>query len=297
MEELYGTLTAIISGQQQPADLVTRHSIREDHSRCTILVVDDVEINRELLRATLEKQGHRICMAENGREAVDCFAQERFDIVFMDMQMPILDGYGAVREIRDIEKVRNLARTPIIAMTAYAMQGDREKCLAADMDAYLSKPARAADIVATINQLVPHQGSHNQENRAIESSPECPKCDLSQTPLEKTVPVFDRAELIERLGGREEMLGRFLEMFTRNVAGYMEALLSAAERGDGEQLRIQAHTIKGAAGNISARRMRETAATMEAHAREGRFDDATGLIPQLKEDLQKFERNIVEDHC
>jgi CheY-like chemotaxis protein/HPt (histidine-containing phosphotransfer) domain-containing protein len=293
MEELYGALTAIISGQQHPVDLVTRHSVRENNSRCTILVVDDVEINRELLRATLEKQGHVIRMAENGREAVDCFAGERFDIIFMDMQMPILDGYGAVREIREIEQARNIARTPIVAMTAYAMQGDREKCLAADMDAYLSKPARSAEIVATIKQLVPERGVHsNHESQAVMPVPECPTPEICPVLPEETAPVFDKAELLERLGGREDMLGRFIAMFNRNVAGYMEALLSAAERGDGEQLRIQAHTIKGAAGNISARRMRETAAAIEAYAREGRLDDATSLIPQLKEDLQAFGREI-----
>ncbi|MFZ4857442.1 MAG: response regulator [Desulfuromonadaceae bacterium] len=294
MEELYGTLTAIINGHQQPAELVTRHSVRENNSRCSILVADDVEINRELLRATLEKQGHQICMAENGRVAVDCFAQERFDIVFMDMQMPILDGYGAVREIRDLEQARDMARTPIVAMTAYAMQGDREKCLTADMDAYLSKPARAADIVATINQLVPERISHSQESQAIaiETGPESQHLEISPKVSEDSMPVFDRAELLERIGGREEMMGRFFEMFTRNVTGYMEALLSAAERADGEQLRIQAHTIKGAAGNISARRVRETAAAIEACAREARLDDATGLIPQLKDDLRAFEREI-----
>ena len=292
MDELYDTLTAIVSGKQQPADLVTRHSVRENHSRCTILVVDDVEINRELLRATLEKQGHRICMAENGQEAVDRFSHERFDIVFMDMQMPILDGYGAVREIRNLEQARDLVRTPIVAMTAYAMQGDREKCLAADMDAYLSKPARAADIVATISQLVPERQSYSQESQAIESSPGHPTGEMPPVPPEKTLPVFDKAELLERLGGREDMLGRFIEMFTRNVAGYMEALVSAAERGDGEQVRIQAHTIKGAAGNISARLIWETAAVIEAHAREGRLDAAIGMIAQLQDDLQAFQHEI-----
>jgi CheY-like chemotaxis protein/HPt (histidine-containing phosphotransfer) domain-containing protein len=292
MEELYGALTAIISGRQHPVDLVTRHSVRENNSRCTILVVDDVEINRELLRATLEKQGHVIRMAENGREAVDCFAGERFDIIFMDMQMPVLDGYGAVKEIRDLEKARSTARTPIVAMTAYAMQGDREKCLEADMDAYLSKPARSADILATISQLVSEHEPHSRKNDTGESAPVCPLVELSPVPEETSLPVFDRAELLERIGGREEMLGRFIEMFTRNVAGYMTALLSAAERGDGEQLRIQAHTIKGAAGNISARRMRETAAAIEAHAREGLLNEASGLIAQLKDDLQAFECEI-----
>jgi signal transduction histidine kinase/DNA-binding response OmpR family regulator/HPt (histidine-containing phosphotransfer) domain-containing protein len=283
MEELHDALVAIISGQPHPADIVTRHSVREVQScRCSVLVVDDVEINRELLRATLEKQGHHVSMAENGRDAVDRFtqAQETFNIVFMDMQMPILDGYGAVREIREFERTRSAKRTPIVAMTAYAMQGDREKCLAADMDAYLSKPARTADIIATLEQLV---------GNVVKDLPDLP----DQSDPEKGTPVFDRAELLERLGGREEMLGRFLEMFTRNVASYMEQLRAAAERGDAEQLRIQAHTIKGAAGNISARMVRETAAALEAHAREGKVDEAVAMIDQLADDLKAFQAAIM----
>jgi len=293
MEELHAALIAVVSGQQHPADVVTRHSVREARMRCSILVVDDVEINRELLRATLEKQGHRITMAENGREAVAQFAEGAFDVIFMDMQMPILDGYGAAREIRELEHVRAAKRTPIIAMTAYAMQGDREKCLAADMDAYLSKPARMSEIVATLEQLVGNVAQVQSDPTSLTdpTSPTSLPCPTGPEP-ESTIPVFDRVELLERLGGREDMLGRFLEMFSRNVAGYMEQLRAAAERGDIEQLRIQSHTIKGAAGNISARTVRETAAALEAHAREGRLADAIALIGQLTDDIEAFHSAI-----
>ena len=273
--------------------LIVDDNAWENHSRSVILVVDDVEINRELLRVTLEKHGHRIIMAENGREAVDRFTQEGFDIIFMDMQMPILDGYGAVREIRDIEQTRNMARTPIVAITAYAMQGDREKCLAAGMDAYLAKPTSAADIVTMVNQLLPGRVPDNShENEVVEPTPVSTKLEICSETHEESLPVFNRAELLERVGGREELLGKFIEMFTRNVSSYIEALMSAAERGDGEELRIQAHTIKGAAGNISARRLRETAFSIEINAREGRLDDATALIPKLKEDMLAFERAV-----
>jgi signal transduction histidine kinase/CheY-like chemotaxis protein/HPt (histidine-containing phosphotransfer) domain-containing protein len=294
MEELHAAVIAIISGRPHPEEIVTRHTIREEQGRFSVLVVDDVEINRELLRATLEKQGHRITMAENGRQAVERCAEGHFDfdVIFMDMQMPILDGYGAVREIRELERARSARRTPIVAMTAYAMQGDREKCLEADMDAYLSKPARTADIVATLEQLVGKFGEvqSDQTGPAVPTSPTSPTC---LTEPEQTIPIFDRAELLERLGGRDDMLGRFLEMFSRNVAGYMEQLRSAAERGDAEQLRIQAHTIKGAAGNISARVVRETAAALEALAREGKVDEAVAMIDQLADDLKAFDAALL----
>ena len=288
MEELHDTLVAIISGHQNGSELVTRHSVREERSRCTILVVDDVEINRELLRATLEKQGHRVVMAEDGREAVDRFYQQAFDIIFMDMQMPVLDGYGAVQEIREIERLRSSVRIPIVAMTAYAMQGDREKCLAADMDAYLSKPARPAEIVAVLEQLVPDQKQTSQTDQPVQAIQATQPDEASQTEPEDTEPVFDRASLLERLGGREEMIGRFVDMFTRNVAAFQESLLSAVESRDGEQIRVQAHSIRGAAGNISARRVWRTASDIEAHAREGRLDEVAGLVVQLNNEIENF---------
>jgi CheY-like chemotaxis protein len=94
----------------------------------SVLIVEDAEINRELLRVTLEKLGHSITEACNGQEAIELFKKSAYDIIFMDMQMPVLDRYDAVRQIRKIEKEQTLKRTPIVALTTYAMQGDREKC-------------------------------------------------------------------------------------------------------------------------------------------------------------------------
>ena len=292
MEELHDTLVTIISGQQHFTDLVTRHSVREERSRCSILIVDDVEINRELLRASLEKQGHRVTMATNGREAVEQFSPGLFDIIFMDMQMPVLDGYGAVREIRIIERTLNSARTPIVAMTAYAMQGDREKCLAADMDGYLSKPSRPAEIIAMLNQMVPEQNAGLSPSDPDSAAEPCTVTAPGHAATDEAVAVFDRAALLERLGGREEMLEVFFDMFTRNVAGYLELLVAAVLQGNAEQLRIQAHTIKGAAGNISALQVWKTAAAIEAHAREGHLDEATALVQQLKDEITAFQHEV-----
>ena len=288
MEELHDSMAAVIGGYELPVkELITRHSVREGQSRRNILVVDDVEINRELLRMTLEKHGHRISMAQNGLEAVEIYSNNDFDAVFMDMQMPLLDGYGAVGQIRALEKERMSKRTPIIAMTAYAMQGDREKCLAAGMDAYLSKPATPADIITTLNQLVSDQTPPSQVEQTDTVSQPDP---VSNTEPENEVPVFNRSELLERLGGREEMLGRFIGMFSKNVSGYMELLHSAIELGDGEQIRIQAHTIKGAAANIAAHRVRESAFVLEKCGREGKLDGAAALFEQLTKEIEEFQQ-------
>ena len=283
-EELKNAVSSVLAGVEiQVRSIENQYCIEEERTDCTILVVDDVEINRELLRITLGKRGHRITMAQNGQNAIDQFQKHEFDIIFMDMQMPVLDGYGAVRIIRAIEKERDLKRIPIVAMTAYALPGDREKCLAADMDAYLSKPAKAAEILATLNQLVSGQSAQHSAE---------PVDTIQQTDPGDTSLVFDRNELLERLGGREEMIGRFVSMFSNNVTGYMEQLQSGIENSNSEQIRIQAHTIKGAAANIAAHRIRETAVTMETYAREGRINEAAGLLQQLKDDLNAFQHHV-----
>ena len=265
--------------------LAAHHDATDERSGGNILVVDDVEINRELLRVTLEKRGHRVTMAADGQEAVDQFSHHIFDIIFMDMQMPVLDGFGAVREIRNIERTRALVRTPIVAITAYALEGDREKCLAAGADGYLPKPAKPADILTLLNQLAPHCGTEDQ-SCCPAALPAVPKASDGAGPL------FDRVGLLERLGGQEEMLGIFFDMFTKNVANYLELLTVAFEQGDGEQVRIQAHTIKGAAGNISALRVCKTATTMEMHAREGRLQEAAELFQQLNDEIEAFQHEV-----
>ena len=295
-DELHDVLTAVNAGQDatMQQDLVTRHSLREEHERCTILVVDDVEINREMIRITLEKQGHRVIQAEDGRQAAELCGSHGFDLIFMDMQMPVLDGYGAVQLIRQRESAHSLRHTPIVAMTAYAMQGDREKCLNAGMDAYLPKPARPAEILAMVSRLVPESAAAvSMEGTDTGGNPAGSSNQVSGSPCEPegvdALPSFDRRDLLERLGGREEMVPRFVDMFTRNVAGYMGLLQAAIERGDREQVRIQAHTIKGAAANISARRMKETAASMEGHSREGDMENAAVLMPRLVSEFEAFQ--------
>ena len=286
--ELHDALVAVLKGTGQGHEPVTRHSIREERTRCSVLVADDVEINREMVRIVLEKQGHRVTLACNGREAVDLCRERRFDIIFMDMQMPVLDGYRATGEIRALEREEGRA-TPIVAMTAYALQGDRDKCLESGADAYLSKPARPPEILALLDQLVPEAGPAGAEPRDRETPAVQPDLALPGTE-EAALKVFDIVDLVERLGGNEEMVPRFVEMFTVVTAGYLKTLREAVERGDLEQTRFQAHTIKGAAANISAWRMREIADAMETMSRAGQRDGAADLLKSLEQGFAQFAR-------
>jgi signal transduction histidine kinase/DNA-binding response OmpR family regulator len=135
------------------APLVTRHTLREEKSRVRILLAEDNAVNQTLAVRLLEKRGHAVTVAEDGRAAVEAFLAGSFELVLMDIQMPVMDGFEATAAIREREKITG-GHVPIVAMTANALVGDREKCLAAGMDGYLSKPIRTSELFATIEQML-----------------------------------------------------------------------------------------------------------------------------------------------
>jgi CheY-like chemotaxis protein len=136
-----------------PATLVTRHALRESRRRLHVLVAEDNPVNQRLAVRLLEKQGHTTVVVGDGRLAVEAFEREGFDLVLMDVQMPELDGFAATVAIRARERTTG-GHTPIVAMTAHAMKGDEERCLAAGMDGYLSKPVKVETLLGEIARLV-----------------------------------------------------------------------------------------------------------------------------------------------
>jgi two-component system, sensor histidine kinase and response regulator len=135
--------------QKKGQSLVTRHTLREAKRSLRILLAEDNEINQKLAVRLLEKRGHTVAVAHNGREAVEWVCREAFDVALMDVQMPDMDGFEATAEIREREK-RTGQHLPIIAMTAYSMRGDRERCITAGMDSYVSKPIRQDELFREI---------------------------------------------------------------------------------------------------------------------------------------------------
>ena len=141
------------STNTEPAALVTSHHLTEHRGSLRILLAEDNVVNQRLTERLLQKQGHRVVVVGNGREAVNALDDENWDIVLMDVQMPELDGFQATAVIREKERGSGL-HIPIIAMTAHAMKGDKERCLAAGMDGYISKPIRAESLVHVIEEMV-----------------------------------------------------------------------------------------------------------------------------------------------
>jgi signal transduction histidine kinase/CheY-like chemotaxis protein/HPt (histidine-containing phosphotransfer) domain-containing protein len=248
----------------------------------SVLLADDVEFNRILATALLERAGHRVVSAGNGGEALELFAQNHFDVIFMDVQMPVMDGLQATEAIRLAENSNGSTHTPIIALTAYASESDRIRCRQAGMDDYLSKPFKAADMLAVLAR-----------NCGVLSAPD-EKPSQTETVVEDTfvaeeLPVFNCDDLLARLGGRRETIPRFLELYRKGVIQQREDLSAAASSGEANSVRVAAHAIKGAAINIAASRVFDIASRIENLAREGQFDSAVALISDLNGELDRFE--------
>ena len=247
-----------------------------------ILLVDDVEINQELARIVMEKQGHRVTIAGNGAEAVDAFRSQRFDMIFMDIQMPVMDGFQATLAIRELERERG-GHIPIVAMTAYAASGDRQKCLNAGMDSYISKPVMPEAIIASVNRYATKSSS---------TPVSAPASADDKPAAQDLAPVFDRDELLGRLGGKAEMIPRFCTMFVGSVTAGIEGIHKALEAGDADELHRQAHTIKGAAANIAAGRIRACATRLDEMAKSGEISGAPALLDELKAEFGQFRSEV-----
>jgi CheY-like chemotaxis protein/HPt (histidine-containing phosphotransfer) domain-containing protein len=253
-----------------------------------ILLADDVEVNRELAKAVLERYDHRITEATNGQEALNAYASGQFDIVLMDVQMPEMDGLQAATAIRELEQERGLGRTPIVAMTAYAGKDDRDKCLAAGMDDYLSKPVKPAQMLEMLQRYC---GSVVTEQKPEIVAAPAP---APVPAVDDGIPVYAKADLLERLGGAEALIPRFMGLFFKGVEPNMAALEEAIAEGNPDKVRTSSHAIKGSSANIGAMQMRETAAAIEADAKTGDVTGAPAGLEKLKVQLEEFKAVVGE---
>lgn len=226
------------------------------------LLVDDHPVNQQLGTVILNQIGVDVTLASNGVEAVEQFLHKRFDVIFMDCQMPEMDGFEATRSIRQNEAGKR--RTPIIAMTANALIGDRERCLQAGMDEYISKPARRKDIVAALMKMIPNKAVKIDQRLHDYRDVGAVERDESSS-----TPVIDLAVLQEQIGDDEALLTAMLVQFTEANDADLETLQQCLEQQDKEKLRKTAHRIKGASALIGANTLAEAARLVETSAKAG----------------------------
>jgi two-component system, sensor histidine kinase and response regulator len=262
--ELLETILATLGGSPLPTDLAAAGAPVAAPGRrpLHVLVAEDNTVNQKLALALLRKQGHSVVIANTGREAVQALETQAFDVVLMDVQMPEMDGMEATAEIRRREQGTG-RRVPIIAMTAHAMKGDRERCLKGGMDGYVSKPIQRHELFGAITALVPAE------------SPAPPVGVLNNPPAsDDDGAIVDHVEALTRVGGDWGLLKSLAEEFFDSCPAQLEQLREAIGRGDGPTVYRLAHTLAGVVGIFGARPAVDAAMRLETMGREGQLAGA-----------------------
>ena len=236
-----------------------------------ILLAEDSLVNQKLAAALLEKHGHTVRVATNGREAVAALQAEQFDLVLMDVQMPEMDGLEATAAIRAREKATG-THIPIIAMTAHAMQGDRERCLAAGMDGYIAKPFRAQHLFEVLDSVL---------GTAAEPT-------VSMEPVSLPAEALNWSEILRATGGDEDLLKTLVDTFLEEAPRLMEAIRQAVDAGDGKALHLAAHTLKGSVRYFGANPAFEHAYQLECMGKAGDLHSAPATLAALEAEIEKL---------
>lgn len=264
--------------EQQGLPTPAGASIGRGQRPLRILLAEDNEVNRALAVKTLEKRGHTVILAGDGREALAVLQTETVDLILMDVQMPELDGFGATAAIREREQVTG-GHVPIIALTAYAMKGDRERCLAAGMDTYVSKPLRVKELFDAIARLIPEGATALPTRNDILAAP------ADSGPSE---PAFDLAWALARAEGDRKLLGKVIELFLSQTYKLLPEIRSAGERGDGPALERLAHKLKGSMGSFGAGRASAAALRLEVMGRQGEFVGTEESLTDLEQETARL---------
>ncbi len=244
-----------------------------------ILVAEDHPVNRKLVTTLLTKRGHAVHGVDNGRAAVDAIvaaSTRPFEVVIMDVQMPLMSGFEASAAIRDHERGTG-RHVPIVALTAHAMQGDRERCLQSGMDGYLSKPIDVARLIATVEEF-------GGTGASTATSPQQPEPDAAL--------VFDELAALLHTDGDRTLLKQIIQVFRADAPGSMRKIERALERRDADALWTSAHGLKGSLATIGAQSARVVAANIERIGRAQQLDQAPRLVGELRQQIVRLEATL-----
>jgi signal transduction histidine kinase/DNA-binding response OmpR family regulator len=292
--QLYDVLVGILAGQGESearpmrveADglLAERHPLR-------ILLVEDVAVNQKFALQALAQIGYQADVAANGLEALGAVGRQPYDVVLMDVQMPEMDGLEATRRIHQIWN-HKLPRLPtperprIIAMTANALQGDREMCLAAGMDDYISKPVYLEELYAALARAIPaEQPETPQLSETPQVSENLPG--LAAVSGEEAIDQEMLAKILKRASGRE-----VITLYLEEAAGLVEAMQAAEAAGDAVALAQAAHSLKGSSGYVGAKRLVALSSDLEKMGRAGRIEAAASVLPQLAAEFERVRQTL-----
>lgn len=262
--------------------LVTRHTLAEEVRRPRVLIVEDNIVNQKLAVRMVEKLGYQPDVVENGQEALRALETGAYAAVLMDCQMPIMDGFEATRRIREDERRHPSSAThiPIIAVTANAMPGDRERCLAAGMDEYMAKPVKLDELRAVMQRWI---AVPVPDRQAIATEPAVPEGGRDQG-------IFDPVKMLHNIGGDHELFGQLVGLFLDRHQAMVADIKEALIKGDALTVERTAHTLKGTAGNLCASEVTLVASRLEAVGHLGTLQDAPSVYAQLELEVMRLVR-------
>ncbi|MEM7782235.1 MAG: response regulator [Planctomycetota bacterium] len=265
----------LIQSATTTEDYSGKMSSAEKQKPLSILLAEDNLVNQKLAVALLTKAGHDVVIASNGRQAVQLFQQQPFDLILMDVQMPEVDGFQATAEIRKFEESTG-KKIPIIALTAHASPSDRTKCLAAGMDEYLAKPIRPDELyklvhrqTGTVVSEVTTSSSHKKQERKV-----------------------DWESAFETVGGDQALLAELIKVFLRDQNNMLMNIEFALNAKDANELRVSAHAIKGALTHLGCRHSARYAAELEEAAGHGNLSDVDSIYEKFRESLKPVSEEL-----
>ncbi len=255
-----------------------------------ILVTEDNPVNQMVALGILKNAGYVCDAVANGKEAVHALRTTPYHLVLMDIQMPEMDGFEATRIIRsgvrgsgseeEHPEPRTSHLVPIIAMTAHAMKGDRERCLKSGMNGYVSKPIQIREFLTAIEKEL---SKYKTSDKAVQ---EVFVCEPEKKEAVAQPEVFDREELMERVGGNEAICKQVVKLFMDNMPEYIRKLKAALQKNDARQIQFQAHTVKGMAANVAAQGMHRIASELEDAGEEGNWEKIHVLITEMDSEFK-----------
>lgn len=283
-KELFNTILAVMGQErlpqpQQTGSIITRHALAESErdSNC-ILLAEDNEINQKLALRLLQKVGYSVDVVETGRQAFEAVQKKEYRLVLMDVQMPDVDGFEATKMIRKLSG--GVSKVPIVAMTAHVMSGDRDKCIQAGMNDYLSKPLNVEEVITTVKKYVfgPEPEITVDEKTAANSEPE-----KSQ--------LYDLMTALPRFGDDRKTFYEFLGAFITHLKKSVYELEDAIYRMDATRVSFLAHSIKGASANFEIGQIRDVAQELETRSRSGDLEDANDMLSKIKSVIPLLEKD------
>jgi len=293
---LYDCLVSVMSRSEEPNANVpvaeTPPAPVRRQKRRRLLLAEDNPVNQEVALGILQIEGYQVTVAKNGVEAVDAFSKAAFDLVLMDCHMPEMDGFEATRKIREMEKQNNLKRIPIVALTANAMQQDREECLNAGMDDHLSKPYSRLQMRETLDRWLPADGGAEDGK---------PSKDDAQQPAtaQKIVSILDRTAL-EGLRALEtsdnpNLVSRIIEAYMTDTPKLIDKMKHALEASDMMEVAKAAHTLKSSSANVGALELSDRCKQLESAAKRGAAETARDLLSEVESGYRLVETALVSE--